>query len=159
MTSTPKDSIRRFYAAFAEKDSAMMNSCYSNHVIFSDPAFGVLENEEVFAMWEMLTKNAKEFSLKFEEPEDRGEGYWTCRWQASYLFSKTGKRVTNRVKAYMKLENGLITEHSDAFSFHRWAAQAFGFTGWLLGWTGFFKRAVKKKARKQLELYMMKNQS
>lgn len=136
-----------------------MNSCYSTAVIFSDPAFGVLENEEVFSMWEMLTKNAQKFSLTFEDPEDRGEGYWTCNWQATYRFSKTGKMVTNRVKAYMKLENGLITEHSDAFSFHRWAAQAFGFTGWLLGWTGFFKRAVKKKARKQLELYMMKHQS
>jgi hypothetical protein len=145
--------IHRFYSAFAEKDSRTMKKYYSSDVVFSDPVFGVLHGEQVFAMWEMLTTKARDFSLSFEAPEDRGDGYWICKWVATYRFS--GKKVTNRVKAFMKLEGNQIIEHSDAFSFHRWAAQAFGFPGWLLGWTGFYKNAVKKKARKQLELYML----
>lgn len=41
--------------------------------------------------------------------------YATCNWVANYTFSKTGKRVVNRIKAFMKLKDGKIIEHSDAF--------------------------------------------
>ena len=32
----------------------------------------------------------------------------------------------------MRFADGKIIEHSDAFSLHKWASQALGFTGWLL---------------------------
>lgn len=147
--------ITKFYSAFQKLDYKTMQSCYSDDIIFSDPVFGVLKGDEAKAMWEMLCKSAKDFSLTFGEIELLDEEYATCRWTASYTFSKTGKRVINRIKAYMKLENGKIIEHSDAFRLSTWIGQALGWKGVLFGWTGFMKRAVQKKARRGLDGFMM----
>ena len=50
----------------------------------------------------------------------------------------------------LKLKDGKIIEHSDAFKLSKWAAQALGFKGELLGWTGFMKRKIQKNARMNL---------
>ncbi len=146
--------IRKFYTAFSKLDAATMNSCYSSDIYFTDPAFGLIKGKEVFAMWEMLSKNARNFSLTFEEPINLGDGYYTCVWTANYTFSKTGNNVVNKIKANMKLDNGKIIEHADAFSLHRWAAQALGFKGWLLGWNRFFQKKIQLTATKNLMAYM-----
>jgi ketosteroid isomerase-like protein len=148
--------IRRFYTAFQQLNYQAMNSCYSDDIIFFDPVFNLLQGKQVKAMWEMLCKNAKDFSLNFSEIELIDEEYATCRWTASYTFSKTGKKVVNKIKAYMKLENGKIIEHSDAFRLSTWIGQALGWKGVLFGWTGFMKRAVQKNARKNLMNFMAK---
>src|SRR5690606_35646746 len=127
-----------------------MLAFYHPEICFSDPVFGYLEGEDVGKMWRMLCKNAREFSLTTGALSDKGDGYFTQEWTATYRFSQTGRMVVNHVKAYMKVENGMITEHSDAFSFHRWAKQAFGWKGYLFGWTGFFRRRVLKKARRRV---------
>jgi hypothetical protein len=54
----------------------------------------------------------------------------------------------------MRIINGLISEHSDAFSMPAWCRQAFGMQGYLLGWSGYFQRQVKLKAGKQLLNFM-----
>jgi ketosteroid isomerase-like protein len=154
--SLNEDIINRFYSAFQKLDYQTMNDCYSEDIVFSDPVFMVLRGDEVKAMWEMLCKNAKDFSLNFSEIELIDEEYATCRWTASYTFSKTGKKVVNKIKAYMKLENGKIIEHSDAFRLSTWIGQALGWKGVLFGWTGFMKRAVQKNARKNLMNFMAK---
>ncbi len=66
-------------------------------------------------MWEMLCKNAKDFSLTFSDIELLDEEYATCNWVATYTFSKTGKKVVNKIKAFMRIKDGKIIEHSDAF--------------------------------------------
>lgn len=148
--------IRKFYEAFSRLDSSRMNSCYADDIVFMDPAFGMLKGKEVFAMWNMLCKNAKDFTLAFEEPQDLGDGYYTCVWTASYTFSKTGNKVVNKIKANMKLVDGKIAEHSDAFSLHRWAAQALGFKGWLFGWNRFFQGKITNTAKRNLLNFMQK---
>ena len=142
--------ISNFYAAFQQKDAAAMNACYSDDVVFYDPVFELLENGLVKDMWEMLCKNAKDFSLTYGNIKNLGDDYYTCDWVANYTFSQTGRKVVNNVKAHMKLQNGQITEHSDAFSLHKWSTQALGFSGWLLGWNSFFQRKIKNKARRNL---------
>ncbi len=154
--SLNEDIINRFYSAFQKLDYQTMNDCYSEDIVFSDPVFMILRGDEVRAMWEMLCKKAKDFSLNFSNIELLDEEYATCRWTASYTFSKTGKKVVNKIKAYMKLENGKIIEHSDAFRLSTWIGQALGWKGVLFGWTGFMKRAVQKNARKNLAIYMEK---
>jgi ketosteroid isomerase-like protein len=149
--------IEKFYTALQKVDAASLNACYSNDIVFFDPMFDLLKGNEVRAMWEMLCKNAKDFSLEFDTIKDVGDGYYNCNWRASYNFSKTGRRVINNGKAYMKIENGLIIEHSDGWSFHGWSAQAIGILGKLLGWSSFFKNKVKNNARKSLLEYMQKN--
>jgi len=151
--------INRFYSSLNKLDADGMNSCYSENIIFSDPVFGVLHGKEAKSMWEMLCYKAEDFSLIFQSPEDKGDGYFTCTWQAIYRFSKTGKMVTNKGKAFMKLENGFICEHSDAFSLQRWISQAFGITGFILGRIGFFQRKIRNEARAGLEKWMAKNES
>ena len=148
--------ISRFYAAFQKLDYQTMNDCYSEDIVFSDPVFMVLKGDEVRAMWEMLCKNAKDFSLTFSDIELLDEEYATCKWVATYTFSKTGRKVVNKIKAYMKLSEGKIIEHSDAFRLSTWIGQALGWKGVWFGWTGFMKRAVQKNARKNLLSFIQK---
>lgn len=149
--------IHRFYSAFQQRDYAGMNACYSADIVFSDPAFGLLQGDEVKAMWQMLCTRAENFSLRFSEIELLDDAYATCNWTATYTFSATGRRVENHIKAFMKLKDGLIIEHSDAFSLSKWSAQAMGWKGRLFGWMGWFRRAVQKKARKNLKDFIDRN--
>jgi len=149
-----EEAIHRFYSSFQKLDYETMNDCYSDDIIFSDPVFGLLKGDEVKAMWEMLCKNAKDFSLTFSNIQAVDEEYYTCNWTATYTFSKTGKKVVNNIKAFMRLRDGKIIEHSDGFRLSKWIGQALGWKGVLLGWTGFMKRAVQKNARKNLEKFI-----
>ena len=146
--------ISRFYEAFSRRDFATMNACYSTDIVFSDPVFLVLYGDEVRSMWEMLCKNAKDFSLTYSNIQLLDEEYATCNWVATYTFSKTGNKVVNKIKAFMKLKDGLIIEHSDGFRLSTWIGQALGWKGVLFGWAGFMKKAVQKNARKNLNLFM-----
>lgn len=145
--------------AFQKLDYQGMNSCYSNDIVFNDPAFGLLRGDEAKAMWEMLCKNAKDFSLTFSNIQLLDEEYATCNWVATYTFSKTGRKVVNNIKAFMRLKDGKIIEHSDGFKLSKWAAQALGFKGALLGWTGFMKRKIQQNARKNLIAFIEKKES
>ena len=151
-----EETIARFYSAFQKLDFQTMNDCYSEDIVFSDPVFMVLKGDEVRAMWEMLCKNAKDFSLTFSDIELLDEEYATCKWVATYTFSKTGRKVVNKIKAYMKFHEGKIIEHSDAFRLSTWIGQALGWKGVWFGWTGFMKRAVQKNARKNLNNFIEK---
>ncbi len=153
---TNADIITKFYTAFQKLDHQTMSSCYSDDIVFSDPAFGLLRGEEAKSMWEMLCRNAKDFSLSFSNIQLLDEEYATCNWVATYTFSKTGRKVVNNIKAFMKLKDGKIIEHSDAFKLSKWAAQALGWKGVLLGWSGFMKRKIQKNARKNLIAFIEK---
>jgi ketosteroid isomerase-like protein len=150
--------INKFYSAFQKKDYRTMNSCYSNDIVFYDPAFEILRGDEARAMWEMLCKNAKDFSLTYGNIIKLDDEYYTCDWTATYIFSKTGRPVVNNVRANMRFVNGEIIEHSDAFSLHKWASQALGFTGKLIGWNSFFQRKIKNQAKKNLLKFIQSKQ-
>jgi ketosteroid isomerase-like protein len=149
--------IENFYSAFQKLDYQTMNSCYSEDIVFSDPVFLLLKGNEVRAMWQMLCQKATDFSLTFSNITAVDEEYYTCNWIATYTFSKTGNKVVNNIKAFMRLQNGKIIEHSDAFRLSTWIGQALGWKGKLFGWTGFMKRAVQKNARKNLYDFMQRN--
>lgn len=146
--------IEKFYTAFQKLDAAGMNSCYSDDIVFFDPVFGLLKGEEAKSMWEMLCKNAKDFTLTYGNIVTLDEEYSTCDWVATYTFSKTGNKVINKIKANMRFADGKIIEHSDAFSIHKWSKQAFGTLGVLIGWNSFFQNKIKRQARQNLLKYM-----
>jgi ketosteroid isomerase-like protein len=154
--SDNKQVIERFYSAFQRLDYKTMNDCYSEDIIFSDPVFLTLKADEVKSMWEMLCKNAKDFSLTFSDIELIDEEYATCKWVAKYTFSKTGNKVTNNIKAFMRIKDGKIIEHSDAFRLSTWIGQALGWKGVWFGWTAFMKRAIQNNARKNLMNFIQK---
>ena len=146
--------VEKFYTAFQQLDSTSMNNCYSDDIIFFDPVFGLLKGEEAKSMWKMLCKNAKNFSLTFDNIVALDEEYCTCDWVATYTFSATGKTVINKIKANMRFAGDKIIEHSDAFSVHKWSKQAFGVVGILFGWNSLFQNKIKNKAKKNLLQFM-----
>lgn len=152
MTNT--ELVEVFYKAFSKRQYEVMNGCYADNIVFSDPVFGFLQGNEVRAMWQMLCTNAKDFVLTFGDIEEIDDEYITCKWTASYTFSATGKKVVNNAKAFMRIADGKITEHSDGFRLSTWIGQAMGVPGKLFGWTNFMKQKVQKKARKNLDDFM-----
>ena len=149
-----KQIIEKFYTAFQQLDYNTMQECYSDDIIFSDPVFMVLKGEEARCMWEMLCRNARNFSLSFSDIELIDDEYATCSWTATYIFSKTGNKVVNNIKAFIRIKDGKIIEHSDGFRLSAWAAQALGWKGVLFGWTGFMKRGIQKNARRNLAYFI-----
>jgi ketosteroid isomerase-like protein len=116
----------------------------------------MLRDDEVKYMWEMLCRNAKDFSLTFSNIQALDDEYSTCNWVAAYTFSKTGNKVVNKIKAFMKLKDGKIIEHSDAFRLSTWIGKALGVPGKLFGWMGWMKRKVQKGARSNLIKFIEK---
>ncbi len=145
--------IRKFYSALQQLDYKTMKDCYAGEAIFYDPVFETLINEEIWAMWEMLCKNAKDFELTFSEVE-ADEEYGTCSWVASYTFSKTNRKVVNRIKAHMRFRDGKIIEHTDQFNLWTWSEQALGIYGKLFGWSVFIQKRIKNSAQDNLAKFM-----
>jgi hypothetical protein len=74
-------------------------------------------------------------------------------WQAWYTYSVTGRRVHNRIAASLSLEQGLIHRHDDVFDLYRWARQALGLKGLVLGWTPPVQRAIRRQASRSLDAF------
>ncbi len=151
---TNEETINKFYTAFQQLDYTTMQSCYHEGAVFNDPAFGLLDEIETKAMWEMLCKRAKDFSLVYNNIQLLDEEYTTCNWTASYIFSKTGRRVVNRITAHMKFKDGLIIEHTDAFDIYRWTRQALGLPGLLFGWSPWMNKKIQRQAKESLAKFM-----
>jgi hypothetical protein len=145
----PVSTIERFYAAFGARDGDAMAACYAPDAHFSDPVFTDLNGAEPGAMWRMLTAQATD--LRIELLEHTAD---TAHWRAHYTFSQTGRPVVNDVRATFRFdEDGLIADHRDEFSFYRWARQALGPPGMLLGWTPLLRATVRRRARDRLERF------
>jgi len=144
--------IERFYRAFDEGDGDTMAGCYAPDVHFSDPVFPDLRGSKAGAMWQMLTDTPGDLHVELLEHEaDEASG--SAHWRARYTFTETGRPVVNDIHARFRFESGLIAEHRDEFSFHRWARQALGPVGLLLGWTPIVRSAVRRKAAARLEQF------
>jgi len=141
--------LERFYRAFARRDAATMAACYHRDARFSDPVFPALDHAGVCAMWAMLCANGKDLRLE-TSGIDADDAHGRAHWDAHYTFSGTGRPVVNRIDASFAFRDGLIVEHRDAFDFHRWAAQALGLSGRLLGGSGWLRRKVQKQAAARL---------
>ncbi|KPW79012.1 Ketosteroid isomerase-related protein [Pseudomonas cannabina] len=144
--------ITRLYAVFAQLDGEAMSACYTDDVVFSDPAFGELRGPQVGDMWRMLTSKAKNFSVVFDQvrADDRTG---SAHWVATYLFSQTGRTVVNDIQARFVFRDGKICEHRDQFDMWRWSRQALGAKGLLLGWTPLVRNAVRAQALKGLNAF------
>jgi hypothetical protein len=144
--------IEKFYSSFKVLDAAGMASCYHPEIVFSDPVFGRLSGTEASTMWKMLCSRAKDLKISFTDVRaDDTTG--TVHWEAQYKFSKTGRSVHNVIEASFAFRAGRIIKHDDSFSLWKWSSMALGPTGFFLGWTPFMRNAIRKDARRGLELY------
>lgn len=145
--------IEKFYTAFQNKDADGMISCYHKELEFEDPAFGELDYERTCAMWQMLVTSGKDLEVDFKNAWSENE-FGGADWQAQYTFSKTGRKVHNKIDAKFKFKEGLIVGHRDHFDFYKWTRMALGVPGILMGWTGFFQKKVKENVTKLLDKWM-----
>ncbi|WP_115462954.1 nuclear transport factor 2 family protein [Winogradskyella aurantiaca] len=149
--------IHKFYTAFNNLDAEGMVACYHDDVYFKDPAFGVLTGIKAKNMWRMLVESQKnkDFSVYFDSIKlDNEKG--SAHWEAKYTFSQTGRPVHNIMEANFEIKEGQIIKHVDHFNLHRWAKQAFGFKGALIGGTGYFKNKLQQRTNKLLAQYEKK---
>jgi len=144
--------IQRFYAAFAKRDSAAMNACYASNIEFHDPVFQRLRGDDARRMWRMLCARAKDLNVVasgIEADELTGRAHWV----ATYTFGATGNRVENHIDASFVFEDGKIVQHRDRFDLYRWARQALGLKGLLLGWLPPVQAALRKQAAQGLRAF------
>src|SRR5215831_9066688 len=102
-----EETMTRFYAAFQGRDYKTMQDCYADKVIFFDPVFEDLVDDEVRLMWEMLCKSATDLSIVFGNVQSDDE-YGICDWTATYTFTKTKRKVVNKIRAHMRFKDGKI---------------------------------------------------
>lgn len=145
--------IQQFYTAFQHGKYAEMQEAYHADAIFVDPVFQRLTATEVKAMWQMLLSSAKDLKIEFRDVKaDDKRG--SCRWDAWYTFSKTGRKVHNIIYANFEFKDGKILRHQDSFDLWRWSRQALGVTGSLLGWSSIIKVRIQRAARTSLNAYL-----
>ncbi|MEL6923202.1 MAG: nuclear transport factor 2 family protein [Bacteroidota bacterium] len=149
-----KSLVEKFYQSFSDLNAEAMVECYHENIRFKDPGFGWLEGPRAGNMWRMLlnSQKGKEFKVIFSDIEaDDQTG--KAHWEAFYTFSQTGRKVHNKIDAQFRFQDGKIIEHIDHFNLWRWAGMAMGPTGYLLGWSGFFKNKLQTQTNKLLSRY------
>jgi hypothetical protein len=118
--------IGRFYAAFDRRDYRTMAGLYTVKARFSDPVFPELVGPRIGSMWRMLCARATD--LRVECGPVRAEGDAAhVEWQAWYTYS--------------------------AFDLYRWARQALGIKGMVLGWAPPVQQAIRRQASRTLDAF------
>lgn len=148
-----KELINKFYTAFNQLDSEAMVACYHDDIVFKDPAFVELKGEHAKNMWHMLCESQKGQDFKVTHSEVTEDSAY---WEAFYTFSRTGRKVHNKVHAKFEFKDGLIIKHSDHFNLHKWAKQALGFSGAILGWTSVFQKKLQGQTNHLLNKFEQK---
>ncbi len=157
MSEANRELISRLYVALDRKDGETMARCYHPQASFRDPVF-TLEGESVGDMWRMLTARASDLRAESHEVvADADSG--SCRWEARYTFSGTGRAVHNRIQARFRFREGLIIEHVDQFDLWRWAAQALGPVGKLLGWSPMVRGKIRRQAAANLAAFQARRRA
>ncbi|MFV8358311.1 nuclear transport factor 2 family protein [Flavobacterium sp. XS1P32] len=152
-----ENTITKFYTAFANSDFNSMSQCYAADAQFRDPVFGTLTGDQISMMWKMLLERSNgNLKVIFSDCQ-ANEFMGSALWEATYIFSKTNKMVVNTIAAQFQFKNGLIIKHVDEFDLYKWSKQAFGVTGFLLGWTGFFQKKIQQQAQETLRKYISKH--
>jgi uncharacterized protein len=139
--------IRSLYEALDRHDGEAMATLYAPDGRFSDPAFGELSGAEAGDMWRMLTGRAEDLSVELVDHSADGDS-GSAHWIATYTF-RTGRHVVNDIQARFSFRDGRIVDHRDSFSFWRWARQALGPAGLILGLPPM-NLLVRRRARADL---------
>lgn len=147
--------ISNFYTAFQQKDYKTMQESYADNAVFNDSVFRDLNAQQVRSMWQMLISRSGDMTLTFRGIKEEGKKV-SAYWEAHYTFTATGRKVVNKINAEFEIEDGKIVRHTDSFDFYKWAKQAFGAGGFLLGWTNAFREKVRQTAKQKLVEYMQK---
>jgi limonene-1,2-epoxide hydrolase len=154
MSLSSKKIITSFYEAFSKGKADEMVSYYHSDIVFEDPAFGRLKGDEAKAMWKMLIERSKgNIKISFSNVNAVGNN-GSASWEAAYIFGPEKRKVVNKIGATFEFKDDKIIRHTDSFNVWKWASQALGWKGWLLGWTPIMKKQIQKQSRALLRKYM-----
>jgi hypothetical protein len=146
--------IQDFFHCFAGGDYRGMQKCLHPEVEFSDIGFN-LRGTQVGAMWHMICDKGTQIMFRDVEADD-SQG--TARWQCHYDFQKDKHSkphsVHNIIAARFRFEGGLIREHHDTCDFERWARQALGLVGAVLGEFEFLHKKVRESAQEKIDAFI-----
>jgi hypothetical protein len=150
-----RETIERFYKAFASLDAKTMANCYALDATFEDEVFKLRGRTHIGGMWTLLCANIKKTGRTDWKLAVRDITEHSAHWEPTYRFSGSGNMVTNIIDAEFEFDSqGLIKRHRDRFSFWRWSRQALGMKGLLLGWTGWLRSKVQRMATRQLAKHL-----
>ena len=147
---TPEETrevLTRFYDALSRRDGETMASLYSPDASFEDEIYR-LRGEDVGKMWRGLMSRAKTLTVSYTIAK-AGAGDGTVEWTARYDYPGGGPVVTV-ILSGLELAGGKIVRQRDRFDFPRWAAQALGTKGKLLGRFEWVRRVVSREAAKRV---------
>lgn len=148
--------LHRFYSAFQKLDAETMAQCYGADIRFSDPVFTDLQGSEAGDMWRMLCSRASDFSLSFDHVT-ADDKFGRAHWIATYTFSQTGRKIVNDIHAEFEFQDGKIIRHRDHFNLWKWAQQALGLKGLMLGWSGLVQNKIRAQAARGLRAFIQGN--
>ena len=129
--------------------------CDAPDAVFDDAAFALQGRDQLGATWAMLCEALNTKGRDVWKIETRDITEKSAHWEATYRFSATGRMVHNVIDAEFAFDAaGLITRHRDRFDFWRWARQALGAPGLLLGWSPLLRAKVRAQAAKNLDRFL-----
>ena len=106
-------------------------------------------------MWKMLCHSAKDLRVEYKIREV-SESIARVHWEAFYSYGKSGRKVHNKVRAAFEFKDDKIIRHDDVFSLWKWATQAMGPNGQIIGWTSFFKKRLQLQSKEMLQRFLSK---
>jgi hypothetical protein len=144
--------MRRLYDAAIARDGEAMAGCYAPDATFQDEVF-TLAGHDVGDMWRMVMGRSADLRVSYEIVDES-----SARWIADYTFE--GRPVHNEITStFTFAPDGRIQTQRDRFDFARWAGQALGLPGKLLGRFGFFQNAVRKNLAGRLAAWQRRHGS
>jgi hypothetical protein len=146
--------VQRFFQCFAGGDHRGMRRCLHPDVAFSDIGFD-LTGAKVGAMWQMICAKGTQIMFRNVQADDsQGTAHWECHYDFQKDEGAKAHSVHNVIESRFVFEGGLIREHHDSCDFERWARQALGVVGLVLGETEFLHKQVREAAAKKLETFI-----
>jgi len=141
-----KNVITGLYNAYKERNPELMASFYTEDASFKDEIFGEVTGQEIPKVWEVVHSTTSNFYLYFHIV-NVNKNLATVNSQLSYTFKHTGRKIDISITSIFRFENGKIRHQVDEYSLWKWASQAFGVSGFLLGWNPKFKNKIRQSAQ------------
>lgn len=119
------DAMTAYYEA---RNVEQLREVYGRDVVFQDPVFGRHEG------WRALARRLFEMTNPTVQITTEKTGSDSVKWVAKYEFGASNRPVENHGTARATLDqHGKIATHTDDFDTKKWAKQALGFPGTVLG--------------------------
>jgi len=142
------DRVRQPYGFLHEHQHGFMAGLYHEQATFRDIAFDLQGQKRIHAMWHRICEG--DIIVEIDSIEAVRETI-IAHVVDRYTFTKTLRKVVNRITSQFRFCNGLIIEHHDTCNELDWARQAFGgIQGELAGRLGVLRRRAARKLMNQI---------